>query len=96
MRSHKLLCIAALVLMVASLLLVATDGLIGLAIKHSTGNCPVCTWASSLSVSQVPARLTWVPSEVLRWAPREATWACCEDFFWRPFSARSPPAASVI
>lgn len=96
MRPHKLLCVAALVLLVASLFLVATDGLAGPVAKHRPGNCPVCTWASSLAVAQIPACVTWVESTVLCWRPRESAHTVYEEVFHRPFSARAPPAAENI
>jgi hypothetical protein len=96
MRLQKAICVAALGLIAASLLLVATDGLVGPVTKHIAGNCPVCTWASSLAVAQVPARVTWSESTVLSWAPRESAHVVCEESFYRPFSARAPPAPESI
>lgn len=93
MRLHKVFCVAALVLMAASLLLVATDGLLTTGTQHGPGTCPVCTWASSLAVAQVPLIVTWVEHTILRWTPREPRYVFHDDFFCRPFSARSPPAA---
>jgi len=93
MRLQKVFCVAALVLLIASLLLVATDGLVGHGTKHSPGNCPVCTWASALAVSQVPVVVTWSQCWVLRWAPRVPDCVFCDEFLCLPYSARSPPAA---
>jgi hypothetical protein len=93
MRLHKAFCIAALLLIVASLLLVATDGLWAHGAQHRAGNCPVCTWASSLAIAQVPPAVTWIESTLRCWTPPESTPVSCWEFLWRPFSARSPPVA---
>lgn len=93
MRLHKVFCIAALLLIVASLLLVATDGLSTHGTQHRPGSCPVCTWASCLAVAEVPPVVTWIQSTVPCWTPREPIYIFCEEFLCRPFSARSPPGA---
>ena len=91
MRFHRAYCIAALVLLAASLLLVAIDGLAGPAEKHGPGNCPICTWASCLATAEVPERVLWTEPATLRWAPEDPVCVARAEFLWRPFSARSPP-----
>jgi hypothetical protein len=95
MRQQRLFCVLALVLIAASLLLVATDGLIAPATKHGPGNCPICTWASCLAVAQVPAIVAWIEQTVFHQAPHEPGLVFYAQFFCGSFSARSPPPSAT-
>jgi hypothetical protein len=91
MPHRKLFCIATLVILAASLLLVATDDLILSGVKHEPNSCPICNWASCLAMAQVPDVVTWIEQTSVCWPRRDTVTIFCAEFFARPFSARSPP-----
>jgi hypothetical protein len=93
MQPQRLLCIVALLLLAASLVLVAADPILFPDTEHKPGECPICSWASCLATSLLPAVVLLIGHlSVSRWvlhAPARVWYAA---FSHRPFSARSPPA----
>jgi hypothetical protein len=92
MPHRRLFCIAALVILIVSLVLVATDGLVVSGVKHGPDNCPICHWARCLAMSDLPEVILWIEQAEVCWPRRETVSIFCAEFFARPFSARSPPA----
>lgn len=92
MHAHRVYCIAALVLMAASLLAVALDPVVLPDVEHKPGVCPICNWASSLASAAVPQVVLWVDQAHGYWTPNERPCVFSAALSARPFSARGPPA----
>jgi hypothetical protein len=91
MRAQKVVRIAALVLMAASLIAVALDETIFPGADHRPGNCPVCSWANSLSSSVVPVLVRPVESTPRSWMAQDPSPVFCNESPHRAFAARAPP-----
>lgn len=92
MHRHREYCIAALVLMAASLLMVALDRVVLPQVEHKPGSCPICSWANSLASAAVPPVVIWVVETHHCWTPNERPYVVCAACPSRPFFARGPPA----
>ncbi len=92
MRSQRIFCIAALVLMVTSLLAVALDQVIFPGEDHRPGNCPICSWANSLASSMLPALVVLIEVTARSWMAQEPPSTFCDQTPSRLFLARGPPS----
>jgi len=91
MRAQKVFCFVALVLMAASLVAVALDQGVPSRVDHRPGNCPICSWASSLSSSVVPIPVLPIESTAHSWTPQEPPPISWTGPPHRAFAARAPP-----
>jgi hypothetical protein len=91
MRPQRVLCIATLVLMIATFVLVAADDLILPDVKHEPTSCPICAVAQCLAGAQLPAVVLWIEPSEVHWLPPEAVCIFSNRLASRLFSARAPP-----
>jgi hypothetical protein len=95
MQFKRLICIATLVLMIASFVVVAIDGLVLPNVKHESDNCPICAFAQSLTTVQLPPPVPWMEPTDVHWLPPERLCILCSDLSLQSFSARAPPSWSI-
>jgi len=91
MRQQRLFCIATLVLMVATLVVVAADDFILPGVQHEPSTCPICDIAQCLGTAQILPLVIWSEPLAVRWLPPDAV-----HIFWNHplsclFCARAPP-----
>jgi hypothetical protein len=91
MRAQRVFCIAALALMAASLVIVALDEAVFPGVDHRPGTCPICSWATSLASSVLPALVIPIEAALRWWMPPEPSSVFCEQLPRRLFFARGPP-----
>jgi hypothetical protein len=96
MRAHKIVCIAALVILAVGLLAVALDDFILPGVDHRPSNCPICSWANSLASSVLPALVLPIEVTGCSWPPLEPPSVFADEPFCALFSARAPPALAAI
>lgn len=96
MREQRLFCIAVLVLMVATYVLVATDEFILPGVEHKPSTCPVCAMAQCLTTAQSPLPLVWVAPVEVCWLPPETVHISRSEVFSQLFCARAPPCFTSI
>ena len=95
MRAQKVFCFVALVLMAASLVAVALDRSVFSPVDHRPGDCPICSWASSLSSSVVPVLVLPIESTAHSWTAQESPPISCAEPLYRAFAARAPPPIPI-
>jgi hypothetical protein len=96
MRHQRLFCIAALVLMVATFVVVAADAFILPDVKHEPTSCPICAMAQYLTTAQTSLPLVWIAPLEVCWLPPETAHVSRSEVFSQLFCARAPPACVSI
>ena len=91
MRQQRLFCIATLVLIVATLVLVAADEFVLPDVKHEPTSCPICAVAQCLTTAQLPPPVLWIEPSNVHWLPPETVCIPSNELFSRLFCARTPP-----
>jgi hypothetical protein len=91
MRHKRLFCIATLVLIAATLAVIAADDFILPYAHHEPATCPICAVAQCLTTAQLPSPLIWVEPTTVHWLPCESVCISLMECVSRLFSARAPP-----
>jgi hypothetical protein len=91
MSRPRVYCIGALVLLVASLLLVALDPILLPGVDHQAGNCPICSWAVGLASSVVPEAVSGIELVFGFWVSPDSPPAVVHQSASGLFQARAPP-----
>jgi hypothetical protein len=94
MRAQKALHFLALILMVASLVVVALDHVVLPQLSHNPTNCPICRLGHILVSSALPGCVYPIKITALSWFPQEPVLLFCDKPLHAPFSARAPPSLS--